>query len=98
MTSSPCARANSSEVTTSADAPSLRLEALPAVTLSSTAPTPFDPFGGNAGRSLASDSVVVSLRGPSSALMTDGPFLDGISPGTLSSANFPASAAATARW
>ena len=55
--SSPCLRARSSEQTSSAAAPSLSVEELPAVTL---------PPGRNAGSRRASFSSVESLRGPSS--------------------------------
>ena len=89
----PCARANSSEVTTSAAAPSFRLDALPAVTDRSSFLPSFD---GNAGRSLPSDSAVVSLRGPSSVSTVVGPLRPGICTGAISSLNFPASIAAIA--
>src|SRR6201999_4333807 len=49
----------SSDMTSTAAAPSLSGQALPAVTV---------PSGRNAGRSLASTSIVVPARGPSSRL------------------------------
>ena len=70
-------------------APSLRVEALPAVTV---------PPSRKTGRSFAIFSSEASGRGPSSAstVTVSRPF--GASIGTISSANSPASAAATARW
>ena len=86
----PNSFALSSDITTNAAAPSLIVDALPAVT------TP--PSGLNAGRSLANDSTVVPSLGPSSTLNSIVSFLDLISTGTISSSNtffFKASIALT---
>ncbi len=83
--------ATAREVTTTAEAPSLMPGALPAVTV---------PPSLKAGRSFASVSIVVSRRGHSSASkVTVAPFLPGMTTGTISSLNLPASIAAIAlRW
>ncbi len=81
-------RADSRVVSTSAAAPSLMPEALPAVTI---------PVGRNEGLSLASASTVLSARVCSSFSMRLGPFLVGISTATISSDNRSAAAAAR-RW
>ena len=83
--------AHSSEVTTSAAAPSFVPGAFPAVTV---------PSFLNAGRSRASFSTEVSARGPSSFLNTiRSPFLCGISTGRICDSNRHSWAAATAlRW
>src|SRR5680860_191785 len=88
--SSPSRSQAALEATSSAAAPSLRLEALPAVTV---------PPLRNTGRSEASASMLVSARGPSSRSNI---FVclrpAGTSRGTSSSANSPASQLATASW
>ena len=69
--------------------PSEIWEALPAVMV---------PFLSKAGRSLPSDSAVVSGRTPSSVSTTSGsPLRWGTLTGTISSANFPSLMAAAAR-
>ena len=78
-----------SEATTMAEAPSFRVEALPAVT---TEP----PF--TTGRSPARTSAVVPGRGPSSVSTTVwAPFFPVTVTGTVSSAKRPAAIAASAR-
>ena len=78
----PRSRAQLSVATTSAAAPSLMPEALPAVTVPS--------FVWNAALSAASFSTVVPARGYSSrSTRTGAPFRCGISTGTISSANRP---------
>ncbi len=84
---SPRAAAASSLMRTTAAAPSVICEELPAVMV---------PSPPNAGRSPASDSAVVSARSPSSALTTVGPFRPGTENGSISSAWM--SAAAAKRW
>ncbi|KWV87677.1 hypothetical protein PFLmoz3_02614 [Pseudomonas fluorescens] len=75
-------------ISSTAAAPSFRLEALPAVTL---------PSFLNAGLSLARDSAVVPARGCSStAKATGSPLRWGIRIGVISSAKRPASIAAAA--
>ena len=69
-------------------APSLRVEALPAVTV---------PPSRKTGRSFASFSSEASGRGPSSASTVAVSRPRGASIGTISSAKRPPSAAATAR-
>src|SRR6185437_9655986 len=82
--------ANCSLTTTTAAAPSLRVDAFPAVTVSSSLLS----LPGNAGRSFASDSTVVSFRGPSSVSIVVVPFRPAISTGVISALNFPVSIAA----
>ena len=84
----PSSFAFSSLITTTAAAPSLIEEALPAVTR--------PPSGLNAGRSFASDSFVVPARGPSSVSTMIVSFFFLTSIGTISSLNLPASRAAQA--
>ena len=84
---SPCARANASEVTTSALAPSFRPGAFPGVTV---------PSFSNEGLSAASASRVVSARGPSSFSIAPGPRFPGISTATVSALKRHAVIAATA--
>ena len=72
------------DMTTTAAAPSLMPEALPAVT---------EPSGSKAGRSLPSTSVVVSGRKCSSLSTITGPLRDFTSTGTISSAKAPRSQA-----
>ena len=77
------------DMTTIADAPSEIWLALPAVML---------PALSNAGRSLPSDSTVVSARTPSSVSTRIGsPLRWGTGTGTISSANLPSLMAAAAR-
>ena len=77
-------------ITTTAQAPSEICDAEPAVIV---------PFLSKAGRSLPSDSAVVSPRMPSSWLTTTGsPLRCGISTGTTSSSKTPFFQAAAARW
>ena len=77
-------------ITTTAAAPSEICEEDPAVIVPSLV---------NAGRSLASVSVVVSARMPSSLPKTTGsPLRCGISTGTISASNRPFFCAAAARW
>ena len=85
-------------MTTTAEAPSLVCEELPAVTL---------PRAWNAGRSFASASSDVSRRGPSSIATVISVAFGGppfgvcttrVVTGTISSAKRPASSAARARW
>ncbi len=86
----PRAAAASSLIKTSAAAPSLIPEALPAVTV---------PLDRKAGLSFASASLEESRRGLSSVSTSMGsPFRCGTGTGTISSANFPESMAAMARW
>ena len=94
---SPRSRARVSLITTTAAAPSLICDELPAVTV---------PLTWNAGRSFASASTDVSRRGPSSAEITTsvvaiGLEAEGVSrvdvTGTISSVKRPASCAARAR-
>ena len=76
-------------MTTTAAAPSFKLEEFPAVT---------EPSLTNAGRSLASFSMVSPSLGPSSVSKTvTFPFLSFSSTGRISSANFPLFTASTAR-
>jgi len=76
------------DMTTTADAPSLTPGALPAVTV---------PSFLNAGFNARNASIVVSRRGDSSVSnVTGSPFLPGISTGTISRRNMPASIAAIA--
>ena len=91
----PRSRAFSSDMTSTAAAPSLSGHELPAVTL---------PPGLNAGLSFASVSTVVPARGPSSrvtvcAAMTSPPasWVSGMSTPTISESKWPLSRAATAR-
>ena len=72
--------ADASSATTKAAAPSLSVEALPAVTVPSLSKTV---------RSLPKPSLVVSARTPSSVSTTVSPFRDLIVTGTISSANAP---------
>ena len=77
-------------ITTTAAAPSEICEEVPAVIVPSLV---------NAGRSLASDSVVVSGRMPSSlAKRTGSPLRCGISMGVISASKTPFFWAAAARW
>ena len=78
----------SAEASSTAHAPSLTPEALPAVTVPSGLTTPL---------SLASASSVVSRGCSSRATMTGSPFFCGIIPGTISSASRPAATAAAVR-
>ena len=87
---SPSSSALALLITTTAAAPSEIGEELPAVIVPSLA---------NAGRSLASDSAVVSGRMPSSSLITSGsPLRCGMITGVISSAKWPFFCAAAARW
>ncbi len=87
--SNPNFFAASADATSTAQAPSLTPEALPAVTVPSGLTTPL---------SLDSDSSVVSARGCSSLSTTSGlPFFCGIVTGTISSARRPSFIAAAAR-
>ena len=87
----------SSLMMSTAAAPSLVCELLPAVTV---------PFMAKAGRSLASAARLVSWRTPSSCLKTvltsltvlPSPTLATTSIGTISASNLPAACAAAARW
>src|SRR5688572_6629853 len=84
----PSALARAALITTSALAPSLICEALPAVTV---------PSFLKAGLSLPSDSAVASARTPSSVLnAVGGPFFCGSSSAKVSSSNLPAAAASAA--
>src|SRR3954453_10401595 len=86
---SPSRRTAPSLATTTAHAPSLICDALPAVTV---------PSSVNAGRSVASRSTVVSARMPSSRSTTSGsPLRCGTETRTTSSSNRPASHASAAR-
>ena len=77
-------------ITTTAQAPSEICEEEPAVIVPSLV---------NAGRSLPSDSTVVSPRTPSSVVTTIGsPLRCGISTGTTSSSKTPFFRASAARW
>ena len=80
-------RAISALATTSAAAPSLICEALPAVTV---------PSPPNDGFSRASTSSEVSARGPSSRSMRTSPLRKLMTTGTISSVNLPAATAAVA--
>ncbi len=87
---SPSSSALARLITTTAAAPSEICEAEPAVMVPSLV---------NAGRSLASDSTVVSARTPSSTLNSIGsPLRCGIDTGTISSSNSPSLAARAASW
>ena len=81
-------RARVADITTTAAAPSLMPDALPAVTVPASRL--------NAGRSLASPSTVVPARGPSSLSMIRGPRRSGTSIGTISSSNRRSSTARAA--
>jgi hypothetical protein len=84
----PKFRATSSEVTTQAAAPSLIVEALPAVTV---------PFERKAGFNFASESSDESSRGPSSVSnINEAPLRWGISTAVISSLNLPVLTAAAA--
>ena len=84
----PSSRARDASTSSTADAPSLIPELLPAVTV---------PPSRNAGRSFASASADVSARGCSSRETTIGsPFRWGTVIGTIWPSNRPASIAATA--
>ena len=86
---SPSSAAFAADIITTAAAPSLMLDALPAVTL---------PSGLNTGRSVASLSSVVSARGPSSCDTTTGsPRRCATLTGVICSLNRPFCIAATAR-
>ncbi len=96
----PSSRAFSSDITSTAAAPSLSGHELPAVTV---------PSGRNAGRSCASTSIVVPGRGPSSASTTVSgtsislPSLSvslwaGTVTGTISASKWPEARASTARF
>ena len=86
----PSCFAFSSDIRTTAAAPSLMLEALPAVTL---------PSRLNTGRRPARRSRLVSALGPSSVSTTTGsPRRCGTLTGVIWPSNLPFSIAATARW
>ena len=82
----PSSAARSSDITSTAAAPSLSGQALPAVTV---------PSGRKAGLSSASFSTVVPGRGPSSRV-TSVP--SGVVTGTISRSKWPLSRASTARF
>jgi hypothetical protein len=97
---SPSCSALSADMTSTAAAPSLRGQALPAVTL---------PSGLNTGLSLASTSIVVPGRGPSSCLTTVSWTSTGLPSrsvsvcagtvtDTISASKWPESRASTARF
>ena len=86
--SRPSDLARSSDVTTTAEAPSFNPGAFPAVTV---------PSSLKAGFNFARDSIEVSSRtGSSVSKITAAPFFCGISTGTISSLNLPALIAALA--
>ncbi|MNV62810.1 hypothetical protein D3C71_1553740 [compost metagenome] len=84
----PRALALAADITTTAAAPSLRPEALPAVT---------EPALSNAGRSPArASALVLRLMYSSAANFTGSPLRWGMSTATISASNLPASCAAAA--